>query len=320
MANGSGEDGPWAISPEEAFSVLGDETRLQILQALAEAERPLGFSELFDRVEYDDTANFSYHIEQLVGHFVRKTAEGYTLRHAGGRVVQAIMTGTVTENPVVERTPVETPCFLCDGQMEISYREERLAIYCEDCGGTRDESSSTVDEGFGATDDIVGGLSVPPTGVQDRTPTDLLRAAEIRVSAWSLALTRDVCPVCSAPIDRSVRVCPDHEASGGHCETCGQRFAITSQFECRNCLVGAETVFAGYLLGDLDLMAFMIDHGIDPIHPEGFHLTASEEVLSVDPFEARFMFTADDESITLTVDNDLSVVDATRNRAIDAGR
>ena len=37
-----------------------------------------------------------------------------------------------------------------------------------------------------------------------------------------------------------------------------------------------------------------------------------EEVRSVDPFEARFTFTAGDEALTLTVDDDLSVVDAIR--------
>lgn len=92
---------------------MGDETRLRILRALGEAEEPLAFSELYRRVDYDDTANFNYHLEILEGHFVRKTDDGYSLRHTGRRIVEAILSGTVTGDPVLEWTPVETPCFLC---------------------------------------------------------------------------------------------------------------------------------------------------------------------------------------------------------------
>ena len=55
------------LSPDEAFAVLGDETRLQILQTLGEADEPLAFSALFDRIEYDDSSNFGYHLDKLVG-------------------------------------------------------------------------------------------------------------------------------------------------------------------------------------------------------------------------------------------------------------
>jgi len=307
------------MSPEEAFSVVSDETRLRILRALGEAEGPLAFSELYRRVDYDDTGNFNYHLEKLEGHFVRETDDGYSLRHAGRRIVEAILSGTVTEDPVLERTPVETPCFLCGGQMEVGYREERVAAYCTECGGTRGEGSSTVGETLGSADDIVGGLTFPPAGVHDRTPSDLLRAAEIWSLSKSQAMVRDVCPLCAAPVTRSVHVCEDHDASDGRCEVCDQQFAVRSRVDCTNCIVGGESVFTGYLLGNTDLMAFMIEHGIDPIHPEAFHLTGFEETVhSVDPFEAEFTFRADGDAITMTVDDDLDVVDVNVERELDA--
>lgn len=81
---------------------------------------------------------------------------------------------------------------------------------------------------------------------------------------------------------------------------------MTAHVECTNCIASGESVFTGQLLRNADLMRFMIDHGVDPIAPEGFHLTDLEErVHSTDPFRA------DGEEITLTVD-DLSVVEATR--------
>lgn len=96
---GSGE--PTTLSPDEAFAVLGDDTRLQILQMLGAADEPLAFSELFDRIEYHDSSNFGYHLDKLVDHFVRKTDEGYALRQAGRRVVEAILSGAVTDDPVL---------------------------------------------------------------------------------------------------------------------------------------------------------------------------------------------------------------------------
>ena len=50
---------PTRLAPDEAFTIVGNETRIQILQTLGEADEPLVFSELYDRVEYDTTANFN---------------------------------------------------------------------------------------------------------------------------------------------------------------------------------------------------------------------------------------------------------------------
>ena len=45
MTDDTGSEG--ALSPDAAFAVLGDETLLQILRTLGEADEPLAFSELF---------------------------------------------------------------------------------------------------------------------------------------------------------------------------------------------------------------------------------------------------------------------------------
>lgn len=102
------------LSPEEAFSVLGDETRLAILRTLGDAADPLSFSALFDRVDYDDPSNFNYHLKKLTDHFVHKTADGYVLRQAGRRVVEAVLAETPAAEPRLERTQIDRPCFLCD--------------------------------------------------------------------------------------------------------------------------------------------------------------------------------------------------------------
>lgn len=75
--------------PTEALSVLADETRLDILRALAEADRVLSYTELRERAGVRDSGRFNYHLERLCEYFVRETGEGYALGHAGSRVLAA---------------------------------------------------------------------------------------------------------------------------------------------------------------------------------------------------------------------------------------
>ncbi|NHX36536.1 helix-turn-helix transcriptional regulator [Halolamina sp. R1-12] len=75
--------------PTDALAVLGDETRIAILRALAEAEEPLPFSELRRRADVRDPGRFNYHLSKLREYFVREEDGGYALREAGSRVVAA---------------------------------------------------------------------------------------------------------------------------------------------------------------------------------------------------------------------------------------
>ena len=305
------------LSPEEAFAVLGNETRLGILLALGEADGPLAFSELYDEVDYDTTANFSYHLEKLEGHFVADTDEGYELRQTGRRVIEAVQSGTVTETPVVERTPIDTTCYLCEKSMEVDYRGEHVGVYCSDCPGTPGRSSDTPEWVPDSEIDLIGDATIPPAGIHERTPTEVLDAAEIWTVTEAQATARGVCPRCSATVEHSVEVCEDHDTSVERCGQCDREFGATIRTTCTNCIYAETSVFAKYLLANLDLMAFMIDHGVDPLSPNGFHVSALERsILSTDPFEARFTFTADGDELVLRVDEDLAVVDATRRRTI----
>ena len=311
MSSDPTPDGESAMSPDDAFAIVGDDTRIQILQAIGEADEPLTYSELFDRVDYDST-NFHYHLKKLRGHFIRKTEDGYTLHQAGGRVVVAVLSGAVTDYPVVERTLVETPCFLCGGGMELSYRQETVGLYCPDCGGRRSASGESDEEGR-APSDIVGSLGLPPAGVEGRTPSEMIHAAEVWTASHGQAVARDVCPWCSASLEHAVSACDDHDPSNGRCDACDRQFASLVHVSCRNCIFEQDSALTSRLLSDTTLMAFMLDHGIDPLAPDAFHLTNVEEMVrSIDPFEAEFTFTADGDTLTLSVDGDLLVADVSR--------
>lgn len=69
------------------FDLLGDETRLRIVQALLAADpRPVRFSELRARVGTRDTGRFNYHLSRLRGDLVEKEEAGYVLTSAGRRL------------------------------------------------------------------------------------------------------------------------------------------------------------------------------------------------------------------------------------------
>lgn len=314
MASETEPEGGATLSPEAAFSVLGDETRLTILQALGDADGPLAFSDLFDRVDYDDPSNFNYHLKRLTDHFVHKTPEGYVLRQAGRRVVEAVLAEVAAGETRLERMQIDRPCFLCGTPLEVSYRDEHVGVYCSACGGTRDETSTTAAGRAVEDEDVLGYVGLPPAGVPDRTPRELLQAASVWTTTRAMALAREVCAGCSAPVETTATVCADHDPGEDRCSECGQRFAVSVRHDCTNCTLSITSPFSTHLLDEPALVDFMTDHDVDLLGANGFHMAALEEtVLSTDPFEARFAFTADGESLVVTVDDDLSVVDATRH-------
>lgn len=306
-------DDPGLLSPQQALSVLGDETRLDILQTLGEADDPLSFSELFRRSDCETSANFSYHLRQLKGHFLYETDDGYVLRQAGRRVIEAVLAEAVTEPPELDRTGVEWPCFLCGAPVEISYRDGHVGLYCQACGGTRDHRSSTTVGRSIDHSDVLGILDLPPAGTLDRTPTEILEAAEFWTTHESFALARETCPRCSAALEISVSACEAHDGGNRLCEACGQRFAIVLQHDCTNCIYGVNSPIGTYLIDNLALIEFMIRHDIDPFAVPGFHFWAlDEEVCSADPLKAELTFTINGDSITFLVDDSLAIEEVPR--------
>ena len=117
-------------------------------------------------------------------------------------------------------------------------------------------------------------------------------------------------------IERSPCVCGDHGAGDEFCEHCKHRFAVSVDVVCTNCPFTTKSPYPTHALGNVDLMSFMTGHGIDPFASDAFHLrSCTEELLSTDPLEARYTFSADGDAFTLTVNGELSVVETSRSRA-----
>lgn len=305
------------LSPDDAFAVLGNDTRMAILQTLGDADETLAFSELRDRVGMRDSGQFNYHLEQLVGHFVNQRDEGYELRQAGRRIIEAVLSGAVTDTPVIELTDVDAPCILCGAPVKLRYREESVQLYCTECAGYFDESV-VEDSSIGniladpTVQGYLGELSLPPAGIQGRTPGEVVETAHIWSRLELQVFHRGICPRCSATVDESVRICENHDAADGVCDECGYRNATMLHGNCTNCLYEGTGAVHMKCWTNTEVLAFLTAHGELPFDPNyTVGRVWDEDILSVDPFKAEYTYTVDDDMLTVTVDDDLSVVEVT---------
>ena len=281
------------LQPAEAFSVVGNETRLVILEALWRApDRPVAFSELRSRVGTRDSAQFNYHLQKLTGQFVRKTDGGYDFRSAGRAVIQAVLSGSLNQDPELDPFPVEGECIDCGAGLRARYADESLRITCRDCGRPH------------------GDWEFPPGGLEDRTRAEVMDAFNQRVRHL-LCLTADgVCPACNGRTESDV-------GYGG-----GGALDVAVAHECRRCGFEVVTSVGISLLDDAEVVAFYRDHGVD-LNARPFwtlewcisdrHL----EVLSEDPWRFRVAVELDDERLEVVVDEGLSVLEAERSPAGD---
>jgi hypothetical protein len=294
------------LSPDEVFALLGNETRFAILRTLAAAEGPVSFTDLRNWVGIRQGGQFNYHLDKVVGHFVDKDEAGYVLRQTGKRVVEAVLSGTLTEDPVLEPTVVESwPCPYCGAPCEIRFREEHVARRCTSCPGLYGQRDTG-----GRWPGDLGALHLPPAGIAGRDAQTVLESAFTWSYAEWLVAAKGVCPRCSARVDHTLLVCEEH-ADGEVCDACGRRKAVGFRSACKNCDTTLESVLSMHLAASPEVLAFLTTHGVDPLTDSwDWGWDYEEGVVSTDPFEGRFRFTVDGDELTLTVDEDLEVVSA----------
>jgi len=308
---------PTRWSPDEAFSALGNDRRVQILRELGAADEPLALSELYDRLELTDSAQFNYHLDKLLGHFVHKVDESYALARPGERIIEAIRSGAVTDEPQLARTTVEQHCSECERELAIQWQNGSVEVYCTDCESRWDQSwgrvggPSAVDEGY------LGRLPFPPAGLENRSPTEIYHSAQTWVDLELAAVSAGLCPRCSATVDRDLRACTDHEDTG-RCSACERPFAVTLVATCTNCIYAAGTGAVWGLLCSPELLSYLFEHDLNPFDPEQPNRLDTilseydERVLSTDPLEMEFTLDAGAEPLTLRVDEELTILNSSR--------
>jgi hypothetical protein len=276
------------VDPAEAFGVVANETRLDILEALWRAdERPVSFSALHDAVEMRDSAQFNYHLQQLTDQFVAKREAGYDLRHAGAQVVRAVRAGTFTRRPDVEPFEVEGACTRCGGALEARYADEQFRIDCVDCGKSHGE------------------YEFPPGGLVDRSNEEVATAFDERVRHLHCLAADGVCPSCAGRIHTEI-------VRGGDC--CLD-VALRAEHVCERCRNDLCSPVGLVLLDESVVSAFYEDHGIDLSDRPYWTLPwcVDDEyttVESVDPWRVTVEIPLADDRLTVTLDGDLDVVDS----------
>jgi DNA-binding transcriptional ArsR family regulator len=278
------------VAPEEAFSLVANETRLGILEALWRADsRPVRFSDLREAVGMRDSAQFNYHLGKLTEQFVTKSDEGYDLRHAGEKVVRAVLAGSFNEHPHVEPFPVEGACAWCAGPLEAHYEDEMFSVVCEDCERRH------------------GRYSFPPGGLHDRTDEEVMRAFDQRVRHLHCLAADGVCPECNGRMETVL------ETEGDCCLSDGLR----ADHVCAQCNYSMCSTVGLSLLDKSPVVAFYDEHGIDLASRPYWTLDwcvgdEAVTVRSADPWELVVDVELDGDGLAVTLDDELNVVSVER--------
>lgn len=217
----------------DAFALLGNAIRLDVLRALAAAEREHGddagpydvsFAALYDVVDVDSSSAFAYHLDKLEGVFVEHTDHGYRLSDRGQRVVRAILAGTYTDRAEFGPVSLDGYCPHCGATtLRATHEADRLTISCSEC------ERRLVSEELTASQ------------VADRTDDEVLASVATRIRADLDQSIDGVCGACGGRVDVQMENVETTSATDtgrsetrpmfrGDCRSCHRR--VNAPIEC----------------------------------------------------------------------------------------
>ena len=269
-----------------AMGSLADEDRLAILLALRDWQS-LPFVELQEAAGFADSGRFNYHLDRLLGRFVRKTDDGYELRAAGAKAVDIVTDERFGASPPPVERAVDADCPTCGATLRATYAEENVEVGCPDC-------STLVHYGY-----------FPPRARTSRDPEELFDAYAKGVWREFTLADEGVCPYCSGRMATRVERESDHHL---------QYPAVS---DCHDCGAEVATAVGLRLLADPAVVSFLHDHGVAvddrPFWTFDFCIDDSDvSVVSEDPFRVAVPIEQGDERLSVTVDAAGDVVETAR--------
>lgn len=263
----------------EIFGLLSDDLRVEIVQALGEANEPLAFSTLREVVGEPDSGKFNYHLRKLVGVFVTKADDGYRLSLAGDQMYGAIVSGAYTADASIEPFEFEGPCPTCGSDVLLAeYTDERAKTSCPDCEEFHNE------------------FPFPPGSLDQFPRADLPAAFDRWMRASVTTFLQGFCTNCGGRVDtRLERTDEDTSQS------------LRLRFECRLCGYELRSSLFLPLLYHPVAVSFFERRGVDVFNDPTWRFWDHDDEVTVemveeDPLQARISIVLDGGEIVATLD------------------
>ncbi|WP_254861958.1 winged helix-turn-helix domain-containing protein [Halovivax gelatinilyticus] len=307
------------LSPDEAFAILGNDTRLDILRSLWEAgahheyddieatATTISFSELQQAVGIRDNGQFNYHLSQLIPSFVRHTDEGYRLSGAGKEVFRTLIAISGEQNSSVP-DDLESPCPVCGGTLTAVYEDQWLRVMCTDCDGNFGDATP---------DGTVFNTPFPAAGLTDRTPDEAFLTGNYRCMLDMTYLMRKICRECASPLTSSVSICEDHDATRDRsCTICVTDFPVWGDLRCDTCRYAKRLPVELCAMGLTPVITFLHEQDIDVLSSSFRELgeviaVQFQTAVTSDPLRVTVTINNEPDELTVTFDDKLSVVEST---------
>lgn len=300
-------------SADGVFGLLSNEIRVDILRAIAiaqhEAEKrgsgmaELSFSDVYERVDVDNTSKLSYHLGELTGTFLRKDENGYSFTHAGERMVRFVLAENYRRPADSGTVEAEGTCLFCGAAtLEAALSEQYFVVGCTTC------------------DRPATGYIVTPAQARSYEGADLLESFKRKQAAEYGMVHQGLCPACGGRIHTEVVSASEVRLSDS------VPISFLAIDECRQCLrvySGPLTYSAAYHPASV---AFHWDHGVDitgtgiwELHHHLYEGRWSSERLGANPDEYRVVLRRDDEALRVFLDGNTRVTRTERVRGRTVG-
>lgn len=283
---------------DEAFALLGNEVRAEVVRVLGDARTPegraeLSFSDLRKRVDVDvDSSRFNYHLGELLDEFVEEGDDGYRLTISGMEVYRTVQAGVVTDAPELDAFDAGFDCYACGAGVLARIRDDLLFVECPDC-------------------ERVYTMTVAPPNALAGGPEDLLERVDRSQRSRLSATTRGVCPRCMNALDTRFLAAADAPLFEG------DELDVLVHRECDNCGKQPYHSVGVALLDDPGVVSFLDSHGVD-VDAErmwAFEWAMTDrrtEIRSREPWTVAVTVEADGDELVVVVDDEMNVVERER--------
>jgi hypothetical protein len=275
----------------EVFERVSHRTRVEILDALASAQRDapmdpwLEYTELQDAVGIRDNGNLNYHLDRL-GDLVRKGEDGYRLSRVAMGLVGTASSGVLDTDWTWGPVDVPGGCLHCDDPVRLHYEDGVLWLTC-------------------GTEEHEHGLWVPPSLLEAHPEDELVERIAFLENRWGELTRRGICSECQGRVDGELTELDDGRYHYlGHCERCGSQHGLP---------VGL------FLVGHPAVQGFYYEHDVDvrstPYWALDFCRPGAETVDSTEPLRIRVDVSHAGDTLSLTLDREGDVVATERSSA-----